>query len=139
MSEENKHKHLELLQGIVERMAANSFHVKGWSVAVVSALLAIGISKSNFLFAILALFPLLLFWALDGYYLSLEKGFRSVYDRVRLLPNAEIDFSMHRTRAERGWCQWLKGVFAVPNLLFHIPALLVATGVSLFLMNGCAA
>ena len=135
MSDDYKLKHLEMLQAIVERMAANSFHVKGWSVAVVTALLALGLSKGSYLFANLAFFPLLLFWALDGYYLSLEKGFRDVYDRVRQKANSEVDFSMHRLGAERGLKHWLAGVFSIPNLLFHVPALAVAIGVSIYLLK----
>ena len=33
-----KHKHLELIQGVINRLAANSFQLKGWSVVLVSAI-----------------------------------------------------------------------------------------------------
>ena len=71
------------------------------------------------------LFPLLVFWAMDGYYLGLEKGFRCVYDRVRVLPDSEVDFSMHRLPTERGVAKWLAALFAVPTLFFHGSALTV--------------
>ena len=35
---EKKVKHLEFLQGIVNRLATDSFRMKGWSVVLVSAL-----------------------------------------------------------------------------------------------------
>jgi len=35
---EKKLKHLEMLQGVINRMANNSFLLKGWSVVLISAL-----------------------------------------------------------------------------------------------------
>ena len=37
----NKHKHLELIQGVINRLSTNSFLLKGWSVVLVSALFAL--------------------------------------------------------------------------------------------------
>ncbi len=34
-------KHLEFLQAVITRMAGNSFLIKGWSVTLVAALLAL--------------------------------------------------------------------------------------------------
>ena len=118
-------------------MAANSFQVKGWSTAVVSALLALSLSKDDQVFANLALFPLLAFWALDGYYLALEKGFRGLYDRVRKLPESEIDYSMERTKGEQGLSRWLSAAFSFPNLFFHVSALVVAIVVSIYVYRPC--
>ncbi|MCP4140217.1 MAG: hypothetical protein GY755_08000 [Chloroflexi bacterium] len=41
MAHDDKIKHLEFIQGAVTRMADNSFKMKGWMVAIISALLAI--------------------------------------------------------------------------------------------------
>ena len=38
----DREKHLELIQGVINRMASNSFQLKGWSVVLVSALFALG-------------------------------------------------------------------------------------------------
>lgn len=40
--DERKLKHLELIQGVINRLAGNFFTVKGWSVLLVSALFALG-------------------------------------------------------------------------------------------------
>lgn len=40
MSTELNDKHLALVQGVINRLAGNSFSLKGWSVTLVSALLA---------------------------------------------------------------------------------------------------
>jgi hypothetical protein len=38
---DNKIKHLEFIQGVITRMNANSFQIKGWSVTITAALLAL--------------------------------------------------------------------------------------------------
>ena len=94
MANEQKHKHLELIQDVINRLSTNSFLLKGWSVVLVSALFALSAADSRAAFVFLAYIPAIIFWGLDGFFLWQEKLFRKLYDRVRLLPDAEIDFSM---------------------------------------------
>lgn len=72
--------HLGILQGVIQRMAANSTSAKAWCVALVSAILVVVADKGKPAYALLALFPALLFCALDVYYLAMEKGFRNAYN-----------------------------------------------------------
>jgi hypothetical protein len=44
---ESKLKHLELVQGVINRMAGNSFILKGWSVTLTSALFALAAKDAN--------------------------------------------------------------------------------------------
>ena len=76
--------HLELLQGVISRMAGCQFLLKGWSITVVSALLAVSIQQTSPLLAAIAVVPTLMFWGLDAYYLRLERLFRALYRAVRL-------------------------------------------------------
>ena len=98
---EAKLKHLELIQGVVNRMAFNSFMLKGWSVVLVSAVLVLVSRQGGGRWALIGLFPALIFWGLDGYFLRQERLYRALYDHVRLLASDEIDFSM-RTDAFTG-------------------------------------
>ncbi|MCF6283586.1 MAG: hypothetical protein L3K26_00115 [Candidatus Hydrogenedentes bacterium] len=91
---DNKHKHLELIQGVVNRLSTNSFLLKGWSVVLVSALFALSAPDSRIAFVYLAYIPAIIFWGLDGFFLWQERLFRKLYDRVRVLPEDEVDFSM---------------------------------------------
>ena len=50
---ENKRAHLEMIQGVVNRMANNSFLLKGWSVALVSAMFALGAHQADIRFVAL--------------------------------------------------------------------------------------
>ncbi|WP_295393499.1 hypothetical protein [uncultured Thiodictyon sp.] len=72
MSPDINDKHLGMVQGVINRLAGNSFSLKGWSMTLVSALLGLALSGKggNPLGAMIALFPALTFWALDGYYLA---------------------------------------------------------------------
>ena len=80
---DEKLKHLEFIQGIVNRLASASFRMKGWSVVLVSALLVLLVRASPAELGIILVFPVLMFWALDAYFLSRERLFRKLYDRVR--------------------------------------------------------
>ena len=72
--------HLGILQGVIERMAANSSSAKSWCITIVSAILVVVADKNNPDFAFLALIPTFLFLTLDVYYLAMEKGFRNSYN-----------------------------------------------------------
>ena len=66
MSDERKLKHLEFIQGVINRLSTNSFLLKGWSVVLVSALFALSAADSQPIFALLACIPAFVFWGLDG-------------------------------------------------------------------------
>jgi len=87
---EGRIKHLEFIQSAISRIAANSFLLKGWSVTLAAALVALAAKDADLRFAVIALFPALIFWGLDAYYLRLERLFRALYDDVRRLPEQEL-------------------------------------------------
>jgi len=94
----NKIAHLQMIQGIVDRMGGNLFYLRGWSITLLAGLFAISTSDSLKVaeWAPLLFFVLLiLFWIYDAYFLSLERKFRGLYDKVRKLSEDEIDFSMN--------------------------------------------
>lgn len=72
--------HLSIIQAVIQRMAANSTSCKAWCITIVSAILVLIAGKNKPELALLALLPTFLFLALDTYYLSLEKAFRSSYN-----------------------------------------------------------
>lgn len=79
---EDKIKHLEFIQNIITRMNTNSFQIKEWTVALVTAILALYASTKNNCFILLGILPSLLFWFLDAYYLTQERKFRGLYNDV---------------------------------------------------------
>lgn len=94
----NKIAHLQMIQGVIDRMGGNLFYLRGWSITLLAGLFAISTSDSLKVakWAPLLFFVLLiLFWIYDAYFLSLERKFRGLYDKVRKTPEVEIDFSMN--------------------------------------------
>ena len=116
---EKKLKHLEMLQSVINRMANNSFLLKGWSVVLISALFALAAKDSQIYFIYLAYFPSIAFWNLDGYFLWQERLYRKLYDKVRLQDESEIDFSMD-TRPVVGEVEsWSQAAFSKTLRVFH--------------------
>lgn len=70
--------HLTMLQSVIERMASRSASAKTWCVTLVSAIVVIVPETGPSVLAITVI-PIIMFFSLDTYYLSLEKGFRKSY------------------------------------------------------------
>lgn len=117
---EKKLKHLEMIQGVINRMAHCSFLLKGWSVILVSGLFALAAKDSNILFIYLAYLPVIVFWILDGYYLFQERLFRKLYGHVRKLEEADIDFEMNATQFKgEDRATWIESIMSKTMFLFH--------------------
>ena len=78
--DEKEIKQLELIQNIITRMNTNSFQIKGMTVIVVSATLAVYASGKDPDFLLITIIPLFLFWFLDAFYLQQERKFRGLYN-----------------------------------------------------------
>ena len=82
--------HLTIMQGVIERMAENSRSCKLWCVTLVAAVLVLVARTGKADHALIALAPAVLFYVLDAYYLSLERGFRHSYSNfVRKLRDGQ--------------------------------------------------
>jgi hypothetical protein len=102
---EAKLKHLEFIQAAISRMGTNSFLFKGWAITIAAALSAFATVETKAALLTIAVLSTMMFWALDGYYLWLERGFVRLHNEVSLKTEPEIDFSMHidKTKAIRRW------------------------------------
>lgn len=113
---ESKHKHLEFIQTVINRMASHSFLIKGWAITLVVGLFALLDKK----YIVIAFLPVIVFWALDGYFLSRERKFRYLYDEVRERDEEKIDFSMDVSKF-KGWqTNWVCSIFSKTILFFYI-------------------
>jgi hypothetical protein len=82
MSEENetiKLKAIDVCQGIINRMASNSFKIKTWTVTLVVATLLV---KQGGAQTWIAFIPLLVFWGLDAWFLRRERMYRDLYNEI---------------------------------------------------------
>lgn len=105
-------KHLEMIQGVINRLSHNSFLLKSWTVVLIAALFALSASESKPTFILFAYFPVFVLWGLDGYYLKEERKFRDLYNSVRRIDESEIDFSMECTSPGLEVVAWWKATFS---------------------------
>ncbi|HYT45407.1 MAG TPA: hypothetical protein VEP90_23970 [Methylomirabilota bacterium] len=117
---DHKLKHLEFIQTVIARLSSNSFLLKGWAVTLVSALFALGVKDANKQFILLAYFPIITFWLLNGYFLSQERRFRALYNQVRALPPGQIDFSLDTEQFNIDRNRWEQAFFCRVLLLFYL-------------------
>lgn len=78
----SKEKHLEFIQGVINRHNSNSFTLKGWAVTIAAALFALAGTVHEPLIVLTSLLPTLLFWGLDAFYLANERCFVDLYSAV---------------------------------------------------------
>ena len=132
-----KLKHLEFIQGVINRLATNSFRLKGWTVVLVAALFALLSQAECVEYASVALVPIIFFWGLDAYFLWQERLFRALYDHVRVLTDDNIDFSMDvgafRSQG-KGNIRWRQAVSS-RTLFFFYGALTLAVCIATWSSN----
>ena len=92
---EKKIQHLQMIQGVINRMASNSFMLKGWAVTLVAGVFALASKETDGRYFLIAFIPILVFWGLDSYYLLQERLYRYLYKEVLKKSENEIDFSLN--------------------------------------------
>jgi len=65
-------RHLEMLQVVISRMAANSYILKGWTVTIVAGNFILSSTDSSWELFFITYLPILFFWSLDSFYLLQE-------------------------------------------------------------------
>lgn len=128
---DNKVNHLEMIQGVISRMASNSFALKGWAVTLVAGIFALSSKDADKRYFLVAYIPIIVFWGLDAYYLLQERLYRALYNKVRNLPENEINFDMntspsefHTNKNTYWWCFVSKTI-----LWFYLPLALITAGI----------
>ena len=112
-------KHFDYIQATIARLAANSFAIKGWSITVAAAVLALGSARvSPSQLAVIASVSTGAFWGLDAYYLRNERLYRRLYDVVRL--DDQVESLTMSTLAVRGDVpSWPRTLIAAPLIALY--------------------
>lgn len=116
--------HLQMLQGLVDRMSVASGQIKVANTGIVTAVVSVSVSLANPHVAVVAGPVVLLLSALDAYYLSLERGFRETFDELRASAISGLaDFEMRPKTAPSFW-----HAFASPSVWpFHLGLLAIVS------------
>lgn len=133
MNLEAKLKHLEFIQNTISRMAHNSFLLKGWAITLLGALLGLNKDDIDLKIIGIAIFLILMFWALDAYFLAQERYFRARYDEVRVKKPDEIDFSMKLEGKSGSETNWFVTFTSVTLRLYYLSLLGVMVLFGIFL------
>ena len=62
MGNEKKLAHLEMIQGVINRMASNSFALKGWAVTLIAGIFVLSSKDANKAYFLVAYLPVIVFW-----------------------------------------------------------------------------
>jgi hypothetical protein len=130
---DDKLKYLEFVQSAISRMASNSFLIKGWSVALGTAVLGFSVKESNWALALVAAAPAAAYWMLDAYYLGLERLFRDLWGTA--VADAQAKFNMDP--GQLGLKDWFKAAWSPAVWLVHLPVIVTSlfTARMLFLLH----
>ena len=119
-----------MIEAIIERMAKNSFQLKGWSMTLIALVGAISAQGSDKRFILLAFIPILGFWILDSFYLQQERKYKQLYKNVAEQDESQIDFNLDADKAtgtaeEMARLCVCKCLFSITELCFY-PLIAVA-------------
>lgn len=138
--------YFQMLQSNIERMANNSANSKTWLVTIITGFLAVGcgIEALNG-WILLACLPVCLFWYLDAYYLSLERGLRNRendfikkrvladYDKYKVLLFNFCPMKMEKEDEEKGYVK-TTGTWRTTSVLpFYVTIIVVIIIITLIL------
>jgi hypothetical protein len=119
--------HLKLIQGVVGRMASNSFLIKGWTITLTAALLGLAKADSEAAFAWINVGVIAVFALLDSYYLATERSYRALY----VTESAQSSGTYTLSASSVGLPGLLGALFSVTILPLHGAALCGAIVVAL--------
>ena len=97
---EAKIRHLEMIQGAMNRASDNSLRVKGFAMLLLAGTMALALREGASgsvipsPIAIVLLVIVMFLWLLDFYFIRQADLYRILYNEVRRLADDEIDFSM---------------------------------------------
>ena len=72
---EDKIAHLQMIQGVIDRMSTSAAIYKGFAATIVTGIAAISFTEVSTWILLIAFFPVGCFLVMDTYYLKLEKQY----------------------------------------------------------------
>ncbi|HYQ77690.1 MAG TPA: hypothetical protein VEP91_01095 [Solirubrobacterales bacterium] len=138
---EQRIKHLEMIQAVITRLSNEGFVVKGWAVTVAGVFAGLAINSEEWKLAAIACFPTVAFWILDTSFLRAERLFRALHEHVRrrtehvepffMAATAPAFLALAKTDPGDGVDSWWRAFArpAIRNLYIAIVAALIVVSV----------
>lgn len=135
---EGKAEYLCMVQEAISRMSTTSGILKGFSATVITGIAAISFTEVNKWVLLLSVFPVVSFFALDVYYLKLERKFRYLFDLIRT-DEKDIDFSLDtQINKDKEARVGIFDCLQSPSIwLFYPPAIVVIAVIVIMKFRGC--
>ncbi|MCK9170474.1 MAG: hypothetical protein M0P01_08680 [Treponema sp.] len=77
------HKEIDLIEGVINRMANNSFMIKGWTLTIVGVVFALTNNNPVTFIVVTGIAVVIIsFWCLDTFYLRTERKYRALYTDI---------------------------------------------------------
>lgn len=129
---EEKIRNLEIIQGIINRMANNTFLLKGWSVTIIVGIFSLNFENLKNGICLLVYLVIVMFWGLDSYYLQLERQYRCIYYMCLNDEIEKYDLRIHKSDKVKKTC-FYQCFFSKTEIYFYFSMILILT-VVLFLL-----
>lgn len=123
-------KHLEIIQGIVDRMASNSAACKTWAITIITGLIVFSIDSQTIPIWT-SLIPAIVFFALDAFYLGQERHYIKLYKEFvsRLADNTIKIHDIYTVKSERNFFKHvgyvLSGMVSFPTSFYYMPIIIL--------------
>ena len=130
--------HISMLQGIINRMAANSANCKNWTVTLVAAMLVLLVDKNMQIpNAWICLVPIALFYLLDCYYLGLERLCMASQNKFlkRIYNDEDYIESLYKVEGLKDKCKQFCNTIKAMNSVSTTPFYLIVA-IAVLLLGG---
>lgn len=132
MDNQELYKEIDLIQSCINRMAKNSFMIKGWALTIFAGVITFSKMEAiNNLWMLICtiLVPYVAFWLLDAFFLHTERKYCKMYAWViqeRKRGNTEYQYDLNPERFKEDVGCMLCSFFSKTLLLFYgIPTIVI--------------
>lgn len=125
---EDKIAHLQMIQGVIDRMSTSAAIYKGFAATIVTGIAADFIYRSKCMDTIDCIFSSRMFLVMDTYYLKLEKQYRILYEKVRnekIAPDFSLDSRCSKAELYDANATWLKCLQSPSIWMFYAPIIII--------------
>jgi hypothetical protein len=132
--------YLCLIQNAIDRMSSTSAIIKGFAATVITGIAALSLTSIDKWILLLSFLPVVSFFALDVYYLRIERKYRYLYEQVRTQHHvADFDLKIDNKNKDDNRAAnatLLKCLASGSIYLFYLPVVIIITTICILKFCG---